>query len=133
MTNSEYIQANAYKPNTKHGNLFTDGNGIMYSYGHHYPLLFEVNGLKFVNVMGYSSTTARHISHARSLAQHEVNIPYDDNDISPLAIQRALVDERAYILGQIKAIKRRNTKKEARLQQRVNEIEQALTELQSTL
>jgi dihydroorotate dehydrogenase len=133
MTNYDYVQANAFKPDTRHGNLFTDGNGTMYSYGHHYPLLFKVNGLKFINAMGYSNTTAKHISHARSLAQHEVHIPYNNSDISPLAIQKALANERAYILDEIEAIKRKNTKKEARLQQRVNEIEQALTELQGTL
>ena len=133
MTNYDYVQANAFKPDTRHGNLFTDGNGTMYSYGFHYPLLFEVNGLKFINAMGYSNTTAKHISHARSLAQHEVHIPYNNSDISPLAIQKALANERAYILDEIEAIKRKNTKKEARLQQRVNEIEQALTELQGTL
>lgn len=133
MKNSEYIQANAFKPDTKHGNLFTDGNGTMYSYGYHYPLLFDVNGLKFINTIGYSQTTAKHISYARNLAQHEVHIPYNNSNISPLAIQKALVNERAYMLGQIKAIKRKNTKKEERLQQRVNEIEQALTDLQATL
>jgi hypothetical protein len=133
MTNYDYVQTNAFKPDTSHGNLFTDGNGTMYSYGYHYPLLFDVNGLKFINTAGYSNTTAKHISHARSLAQHEVHIPYSNSDISPLAIQKALVNERAYMLGQIKAIKRKNTKKEARLQQRVNEIEQALTDLQATL
>lgn len=133
MTNYDYVQANAFKPDTKHGSLFTDGNGTMYSYGYHYPLLFDVNGLKFINTMGYSNTTAKHISHARNLAQYEVHIPYNNSDISPLAIQRALVNERAYILEQIEAIKRKNTKKEATLQQRANEIEQALTELQSTL
>jgi len=133
MTNYDYVQANAFKPDTRHGNLFTDGNGTMYSYGFHYPLLFEVNGLKFINTAGYSNTTAKHISHARSLAQHEVHIPYNNSDISPLAIQKALANERAYILDEIEAIKRKNTKKEARLQQRVNEIEQALTELQGTL
>ena len=133
MKNSEYIQANAFKPDTKHGNLFTDANGTMYSYGYHYPLLFEVNGLKFINTTGYSQTTAKHISHARNLAQHEVHIPYNNRDISPLAIQKALVDERAYISEQIEAIKRKNTKKEARLQQKINEIDYTLNRLIATM
>lgn len=133
MTNYDYVQANAFKPDTRHGNLFTDGNGTMYSYGYHYPLLFDVNGLKFINTTGYSNTTAKHISHARNLAQHEVHIPYSNRDISPLAIQKALEDERAYLNEEIANIKRKNTKKEARLQERINEIDYTLNRLIATM
>lgn len=133
MTNYDYVQANAFKPDTRHGNLFTDGNGTMYSYGHHYPLLFKVNGLKFINTIGYSNTTAKHINHARNLAQHEVRIPYNDGDISPLAIQKALEDERAYLNEEIANIKRKNTKKEARLQERISEIDYTLNRLIATM
>ena len=134
MTNYDYVQANAFKPDTRHGNLFTDGNGTMYSYGHHYPLLFKVNGLSFVNVRGYSNTTAKHISYARAEARHEVKLNgYERDDISPETIKKALEDEKTYLNEKISNIKRKNTKKEELLQHRVNEIEQALTELQGTL
>lgn len=45
--------------------VFTDYNGTVYSYGYHYPLAFNVNGLDFVNTAGYSSTTAKHIAWAK--------------------------------------------------------------------
>ena len=42
--------------------VFKDGNGNIYSYGYHYPLLFEAGGPTFRNRVGYSSTTAKHIA-----------------------------------------------------------------------
>lgn len=134
MKNSEYIQANAFTPDTSHGNLFTDSNGTMYSYGYHYPLLFKVNGLSFVNVRGYSNTTARHISYARQEARHTVELDgYKRDDISPETVKKALEDEKAYINEQIANIKRKNTKKEELLQQRISEIDYTLNRLIATM
>lgn len=42
-----------------------DVNGNIYSYASHYPLLFEIDGVNFVNATGYSNTTAKHINWAR--------------------------------------------------------------------
>lgn len=47
--------------------------GVLYSYGHHYPLMFYVqardgNRVLFVNTSGYSNTTAKHINWAFSAA-----------------------------------------------------------------
>lgn len=45
--------------------VYKDGKGNIYSYGHHYPLLFSVgegyNKLTFRNCAGYSPSTAKHI------------------------------------------------------------------------
>ena len=133
MTNQEYIENNAFQPDTRHGNLFTDSNGTMFSYGYHYPLLFKVNELNFINTIGYSNTTAKHISYARPMAQYEVHIPYNNSDISPLAIQKALIEERAYIFERIAEIKRKNTKKEQGFRDRISKIEDTLIELDKTL
>ena len=45
--------------------VFTDYDGNVYSYGYHYPLLFTIEGLTFINTSGYSSTTIRHIAWAK--------------------------------------------------------------------
>lgn len=45
--------------------VYKDGRGYIYSYGPHYPLVFEVAGKTFVNDAGYSMTTAKHISWAK--------------------------------------------------------------------
>lgn len=44
--------------------IFKDEKGNIYSYGRHYPLLFQVGELTFRNVVGYSNTTAKHINWA---------------------------------------------------------------------
>lgn len=45
--------------------VFTDYDGNVYSYGYHYPLLFTIEGLTFINTSGYSSTTSKHIIWAK--------------------------------------------------------------------
>lgn len=50
-------------------------NGDFYSYGSHYPLLFKVGSLWFVNDNGYSSSTSKHICWARPFANHSVELP----------------------------------------------------------
>lgn len=42
--------------------VFKNGKGNIYSYGYHYPLLFDIAGITFRNVKGYSTSTANHIS-----------------------------------------------------------------------
>jgi len=60
--------------------VFTDYNGTVYSYGYHYPLLFKVNGLSFVNVRGYSNTTAKHINWARSAEPNAIPVILSRDD-----------------------------------------------------
>jgi len=67
MTTQEFIEKNiGYNHNTTKqcSSVFVDTNGIVYSYGYHYPLAAIVNGKGFVNTRGYSVTTAKHISWA---------------------------------------------------------------------
>ena len=54
--------------------VMIDAKGNAYSYGYHYPLLFRVNGLDFINTRGYSNTTSKHISWARGAATNPINI-----------------------------------------------------------
>lgn len=43
-------------------------DGVVYSYGYHYPLVKIIGGKAFVNTQGYSATTGKHISWAFSAA-----------------------------------------------------------------
>jgi hypothetical protein len=54
--------------------VFFDGKTV-YSYGYHYPLLIKVNNFWIVNTRGYSNTTAKHISYAKSHAKFELELP----------------------------------------------------------
>lgn len=68
MTTQEFISRNygvAAQKDRKCSSVFADYDGNIYSYGRHYPLLFEVDGVNFVNATGYSNTTAKHINWAR--------------------------------------------------------------------
>ena len=74
MTTAQFIAKTFNTRNDKWGrygyerrcsSVFTDRDGNVYSYGYHYPLLFTIEGLTFINTTGYSSTTIRHIAWAK--------------------------------------------------------------------
>lgn len=67
MTSREFIQrqfGNADGKEKSLSSIWKDGDGNIYSYGRHYPLLFTVDGISFRNCTGYSNSTAKHISWA---------------------------------------------------------------------
>lgn len=72
MTTAEFIEKAFYNETKKRScsSVFAE-NGIVYSYGYHYPLLFKVAGHTFINTAGYSVTTARHIHWARQAVNYE--------------------------------------------------------------
>jgi hypothetical protein len=68
MTTQEFIQKTYNVPATKErrcSSVFTDYQGVVYSYGYHYPLAFNLKGVDFINVQGYSNTTSKHINWAQ--------------------------------------------------------------------
>lgn len=77
MTSSEFINkwfgVSDGKSRTL-SSIYKDANGTIYSYGHHYPLLFKVGSLTFRNTSGYSATTGKHINWAGSLADFDVQV-----------------------------------------------------------
>lgn len=80
MNNSDFIAQSAMRvagdeqTEKRYGNLIYR-NGVLYSYGSHYHLLFKLGYMMVVNSYGYSNTTARHISLARRHADLCVELP----------------------------------------------------------
>jgi hypothetical protein len=85
MTTQDFIAKMQHRINDgenvsgKCSSVFAEGDTV-YSYGYHYPLLFPVqkrdgSRVWVVNTSGYSNTTAKHISWARSLADVEAEMP----------------------------------------------------------
>ena len=69
MTTAQFIYQTYNTIGTKErrcSSVFTDMQGVVYSYGYHYPLAFAIGGLNFINVAGYSSSTAKHIAWAKN-------------------------------------------------------------------
>lgn len=85
MTSLEFIEKEYCNDNGKSryfASIYKDGNGNIYSYGTHYPLLFRVSGLNIVNTAGYSMTTAKHIGWAHRAANYDtisVELTRDDS------------------------------------------------------
>ena len=83
MTTAQFIERTYNTKNDKWGrygydrrcsSVMTDKEGNVYSYGYHYPLLFRIGGLNFVNTTGYSNTTARHIHWARQAVSDYIEV-----------------------------------------------------------
>lgn len=67
MTSKEFIERELNNDNGVEricSSIYKDGEGNIYSYGTHYPLVFTVYGYTFINTAGYSNTTSRHINWA---------------------------------------------------------------------
>lgn len=104
--------------------------GVFYSYGSHYPLLFKVGGKVFVNVRGYSPSTAKHICRARVYARHAVVLQRHActiaDNLTPAAVRESLRAERADIA---KHPARPGTIRHRMQQTRTAQIDEALADL----
>lgn len=118
----------------KHGNLFIDNN-IIYSYGYHYPLAIKINGSWFINDAGYSTTTAKHISIAKHYGNYAFAYRSKNNYMTDEAWIMAINDNINYEISiineNIKKITRRGIKKLAKLQSRLNILNNGLCFLHS--
>lgn len=118
--------------------------GVLYSYGSHYPLMFKVNDVLFINTSGYSNTTAKHINWAWSAAYrygkkaHAVHLSgtschgavsfESSNGIHPDYIQKSLKDEYLAIARKFYALRRNATRMEETLVSRALDIVEALND-----
>lgn len=98
--------------------VFADYRGNVYSYGYHYPLVFNVDGLDFVNCTGYSSTTAKHIAWAKRAVPNAIEVWLPPRTFFDGAVDynlddmiSALHSEERDIVRRMRATKRKNTAK----------------------
>lgn len=102
------------------GSLEAHANTI-FSYGDHYPLLFKIDGMYFVNTAGYSVTTSKHIGWAFTATDYQaiaVKVPRERYGvISGLReVYGWLSDELADITVELARKKRKDTNVYRRLQ-----------------
>lgn len=106
-------------------------NGIIYSYGTHYPLLFKVGSKVFRNIRGYSATTGKHISYAGYCSDYDVIIPNTQyygmsNNLDKKSIKEYLRAEKKEIKKEIKELSSRAWKQKEIKEKRLAEIEEAI-------
>lgn len=146
MTTREFISKTYGTTNTRWNktwgydrqcsSVLTNGHGTVFSYGRHYPLLFKIGGIDFINITGYSNTTARHISHARMVAPDALEIRLWREDINNgyfdyseemktkklRAIKNAVVREMGSLSDDMDAKKRKDTQIYSSMLGRYNEL-----------
>ena len=94
-----HLWANQTQDDARSGNVFFIGKSC-YSYGHHYELgrIIKVNGqtVALINTSGYSPTTGKHISYAKSAVPNYIptlNVDHDfDVKTSLLNAQGRITD-----------------------------------------
>lgn len=99
MTTQEFIRKAHEGTTTKEkcSSVFRDGRDV-YSYGYHYPLLFKVGGLTFINTSGYSNTTQRHILWAKQAVDYQyIGVNLHGKRLSTLTLE----DIEVYIMSEI--------------------------------
>lgn len=140
-TTKEFIKKNYNVPSTRErrcSSVFADNKGNIYSYGWHYPLLFEVDGLNFINTMGYSNTTARHISWAWSAMDYSGVIPVDlprgtSARVTLAEIKDILTKQLKEVTDEMVAKKRKDTSVYGYLIYRAERISKSLTQVQESV
>lgn len=98
-------------------------NGTIYSYGSHYPLAFQIEGLDFINESGYSNTTRRHIHWAKQALDYDyIGVELSRQDVSDFnawnattrdkltIMERALDRKARALIEELNAKTRRDTK-----------------------
>jgi len=108
-----------------------DGKHI-YSYGSHYPLLINTKRKWILNDYGYSSTTSKHISWARSYADYVVGLPnhsdiyHNANRTDINVIKQALKMEISLLEKEISQLSKRAWKQKEIKNNRIEELRKTL-------
>lgn len=122
--------------------VFKNGRGDIFSYGYHYPLLFEVAGQWFINDAGYSNTTARHIYWAKQalgysatpvkLNGSQARVIANNNSTTDklTAVRQALHEEHGQLRRDMLSKKRRDTKVYAHLRAELARVTKAINEVE---
>lgn len=119
--------------------IYKDSKGVIYSYGTHYPLLFQIDGKWFVNSSGYSNTTGKHIGWANyakgltykvELYRTEANSSQYQNDFSKESVIEALKHQKNELRGVMASKKRKDTKVYSYLKADYEDVKAALQAVQ---
>lgn len=106
--------------------IVKDGNGNIYSYGYHYPLLFNIAGCAVINTRGYSNTTGRHIHWAWSAAGSDaIGVELAGGDRLPLTlatIELRLCEQSDRLTKVLWDIKRKDTARYTGLNEQLEQI-----------
>lgn len=146
MTSREFIAKNFSTYSDKQrecSSVMADHHGSIYSYGYHYPLLFKVGGLNFVNTAGYSNTTAKHIGWAwsavRDRGEHAIGIDlpsrrgYYPVDYTLEDLRNILLKQHASLSDQMVAKKRKDTSIYRDLETQADRVSLSLMTVQGVL
>jgi hypothetical protein len=138
MKNKEYISelvrtgkiGNMEAKNSRNNSLVFQ-NGVLFSYGRHYPLLFKIKGFIFCNIAGYSMTTAKHIVYSGYLSDYTVRLTrgklyMSNGDYTALAVKKDLILERKKLEEKLAGLGTRAWKQKEFLINRLAEIEKTL-------
>ena len=133
MTTQEFIERKYQVDNGREqwcSSVLKDHEGNMYSYGYHYPLVFRINNLDFINTTGYSSTTGRHILWARRAVPGaiEVKLPYGIRlrEVGVSDIHDCLMKELEQLRVEMNNKRRKDTQVYRYLEQEAERVTQAL-------
>jgi hypothetical protein len=111
-----------------------DGQGDIYSYGTHYPLLFTLKGRTFINTAGYSFTTAKHINWAKQACEYqaiEVKLPHTfrldgREDYNFKQVQDCLIEQATELTMELARKKRKDTQVFRNLENELIEVSTSL-------
>lgn len=117
--------------------VFTDYNGVVYSYGYHYPLAVIIDGVGYVNNRGYSNTTAKHINWAFSALRDQgytalgvpllpVNSPLGRREFDKHSIEISASAELARLIELAASKKRQDTWVYKDIQRQIENIKEVL-------
>lgn len=137
MKTVDFIRRTYRTGNTERqcSSVITDSEGVVYSYGRHYPLLIGVAELDFVNTSGYSNTTNRHINWAKQAVDYEyiavelygddrhvVASAFNDDGVRLKVIMEALTRMQQKLIEEIDKKKRTTTAIYRDLQTRLERV-----------
>lgn len=139
MRTAEWIGKNAGREGRQKffSSVLKGSDGTIYSYGYHYPLLFKINNLWFVNRTGYSVTTSKHINWAYSASHYTaygLKVPHQHE--GPVTFSQAeswLLNEITELIVTMNNKRRKDTNVYLNLQRDLRQANKALKALEGTI
>ena len=135
MTNADFIEQAAQMVlsqtewQKRYWNLYYK-DWVLYSYGLHYPLIFMVNGMVFVNTAWYSKSTSKHIWLARRAGCYGVELPRTVHGKPTLdQVNAVLHTKKINIETKLWWLKRRGTQIESTLLRELEKVNNTIAQI----